>query len=192
MRLEKWDDHESWRDFFGLYSRFIRRLAVRSGLAEAEADDVVQETVISVARQIHNFRRDRARGSFRGWLHRITRRRIADRFRSGAWRRDGEQCRRRECPESFNESNVPGPAAELELSWDVEWKASLLEAALARVKRRIKEEDYQLFNAYALKGWPVAKVARLFRVSAAKVYVTKHRVSALVAREVRDLEKRTL
>jgi RNA polymerase sigma-70 factor (ECF subfamily) len=43
-RLQKWDDQESWKDFFDIYWRFIYSVAVKSGLTEDEAQDVVQET----------------------------------------------------------------------------------------------------------------------------------------------------
>src|SRR6476659_3707614 len=81
-RLQKWDDQESWKDFFDTYWRLIYSLAIKSGLSEAEAQDVVQETVISVAKSIHKFERDRSRGSFKAWLKNIIRWRIADQLRS--------------------------------------------------------------------------------------------------------------
>jgi len=54
-------------------------VAVKAGLNDAEAQqEVVQETVISVAKQMPGFRYDPTRGTFKGWLLKITRRRIAD------------------------------------------------------------------------------------------------------------------
>src|SRR5215472_3086238 len=80
-RLQNWEDNESWKDFFDTYWRLIYSVARKSGLTEAEAQDVVQETVISVAKHIHKFRRDRKLGSFKGWLRNLTRWRIADQLR---------------------------------------------------------------------------------------------------------------
>src|SRR6185295_89775 len=80
-RLQDWDDQESWKDFFDTYLRLIYAVAIKSGLAEAEAQDVVQETVITVAKGIHTFKRDREKGSFKGWLRNIIRWRIADQIR---------------------------------------------------------------------------------------------------------------
>src|ERR1051325_58728 len=67
-RLQDWDDAESWRDFFETYWRLIYSVAVKAGLTETEAQEVVQETIISVAKGIHKFKRDPAKGSFRGGL----------------------------------------------------------------------------------------------------------------------------
>ena len=77
-RLKCWDDQESWRDFFSTYWKLIYSVALKSGLSETEAQDAVQETVISVAKKMPGFNYDPATGSFKSWLLLVTRRRIAD------------------------------------------------------------------------------------------------------------------
>ena len=72
-RLQNWDDQDSWKDFFDTYWRLIYSIALKSGLTEAEAQDVVQETIICVANDIEKFKRDRTLGSFKGWLRNLTR-----------------------------------------------------------------------------------------------------------------------
>src|ERR1043166_4732639 len=56
-------------------------LARKSGLSEEDSQDVVQDTVISVARRMPEFCYEPAKGSFKQWLLLITRRRIHDRLR---------------------------------------------------------------------------------------------------------------
>ena len=46
-RLKDWDNQDSWRDFFNTYWRLIYEFAAKAGLDDADAQDVVQETVIS-------------------------------------------------------------------------------------------------------------------------------------------------
>ena len=76
-RLKQWDDHESWKDFFDTYWKLVYSAA----LNETEAQEVVQETVIAVAKKMHAFKYDPAVGSFKSWLLHITRCRIADQLR---------------------------------------------------------------------------------------------------------------
>src|SRR3954462_7972371 len=80
-RLQNWDDHESWKTFFDRYWRLIYSLAIRAGLNHAEAQDVVQETTLQIARNISKFECKREMGTFRGWLRNLTRWRIADQLR---------------------------------------------------------------------------------------------------------------
>ncbi len=191
-RLQDWGDAESWRDFFDTYWRLIYSVAVKSGLSEAEAQDVVQETVICVAKDIDKFKRDRSLGSFKGWLRNITRWRIAD------------QIHKRGTPDQRHQDSPPVDSADvleeipnppgtgLEAIWDAEWQSNLFAAAVDRVKRRVKEEHYQMFHLYAVKQWPVIKVARTLGVSVGQIYVAKHRIAAMIRKEIQALEQRQL
>lgn len=187
-RLLNWEDNESWKDFFDTYWRLIYSVARKSGLTEAEAKDVVQETVISVAKHIHKFRRDSKLGSFKGWLRNITRWRIADQLR--------KRTRLVSAPElsdpsesALLESLPELPGESLELRWEEEWHANLLQAAIDRVKQRVREEQYQIFDLHVLREWPVSRITSTLGVSAARVYLAKHRVAALIKKEVRSLKK---
>jgi RNA polymerase sigma factor (sigma-70 family) len=190
-RLQNREDQESWKDFFDTYWRLIYSVASRSGLTECEAQDVVQETVITIARDIHKFKRDRSLGSFKGWLRNTVQWRIADQFRKREHAsRHMESAAR--APRISDPAAIPDPANPLETMWQEEWQSNLLAAAMDRVKRRVKEEHYQIFYLYAIKDWPVLKVARATRASVAKIYVVKHRIAALVRDEIRNLEKTLL
>lgn len=190
-RLQNWDDQDSWKDFFDTYWRLIYSIARKSGLTETEAQDVVQETIICVARDIGKFRRERQFGSFKGWLRNLTRWRIADQLRkrnpgmsldtlpasgNNAGARDSE-----EVPDLLD--------AGLEKIWEKEWQTNLMEAALERVRHRVKEEHYQMFDLNVLRQLPARDVAKMLEVNVAMVYLAKHRILALVRREVRWLEK---
>src|ERR1700755_710589 len=80
-RLADWGDQLRWQEFFDTYSKLIYSAARKSGLTDVEAQEVVQETVITVAKKIDKLKYDPAIGSFKGWLLQITRWRIVDQFR---------------------------------------------------------------------------------------------------------------
>lgn len=190
-RLREWDDHESWKEFFQTYWKLIYGVAIRSGLSEAEAQDVVQDTIVCVARQIPNFRYDPAQGSFKSWLALITQRRINDHLRR-QYRQPravapdaGDTSARTQLAE-----RIADPGSELDRIWDEEWKEHILETALQRVKRQVEPQHFQIFDCYVRKEWPVSEVARTFGVKTGQVYLVKHRVAALLAKELRDLEEK--
>src|SRR5437879_778090 len=80
-RIKDWTDQNSWDEFFKTYSKVIFEFAIKAGLNEAEAQDVVQETITTVATHIHEFQADGSRGSFRSWLLQLARWRVADQLR---------------------------------------------------------------------------------------------------------------
>jgi hypothetical protein len=67
-RLKNWEDAKSWEEFTQTYSRLIRAVAIKAGLTESEAKDVEQETLLCVAKTIHEFESNPARGTFKSWL----------------------------------------------------------------------------------------------------------------------------
>ena len=66
-RLKKTEDSRSWQDFFDEYSRLIYSAARKMGCTESEAEDVVQNTVISVFKKIPTLETNSDRGSFKSW-----------------------------------------------------------------------------------------------------------------------------
>jgi RNA polymerase sigma factor (sigma-70 family) len=182
-RLENRDDEKSWKEFFDTYWRLIYSTALKAGLTETEAQEVVQETVICVAKDIDKFKRDRALGSFKGWLKNLTRWRIADQLRKRRPEREPDNS-----AGTTMENEVPAEA-ELEKIWDEEWRSNLFEAAVERVKKMVKEEHYQIFDLNVVRNWPAGKVAETLGITVARVYLSKHRVRLLIRKEIRALEK---
>ena len=74
-------DLRSWQEFYTLYSRLIYSVALQAGLTNSEAEDVRQETFISVAKKMNQFKYNRSSGSFRGWLIHTAKWRITDLLR---------------------------------------------------------------------------------------------------------------
>src|SRR5262245_12465492 len=77
-RLKHWDDSEGWREFLDTYGRFIFSAATKCGLARTEAEDVVQEIIVIVAKKMTGFTYDASRGSFKAWLMLVIQSRVND------------------------------------------------------------------------------------------------------------------
>src|ERR1051326_4141157 len=80
-RLKNREDQESWQDFFDTYWKLVYGVAIKAGLTDQEAQEAVQETVITVARRIPEFKYDPAKCAFKTWLLNLTRWRIIDQIR---------------------------------------------------------------------------------------------------------------
>jgi RNA polymerase sigma-70 factor (ECF subfamily) len=191
-RLKSCDDHESWQDFFNTYWKLIYTVAIKTGLTDTESQDVVQETVIAVAKHMPAFHYNPDHGTFKSWLLHTTRWKVTDQFRKRI-----PSAHDLEHPGSSADTStspldlVPDPKSIIHESlWNQEWKQNLFETALARVKQIVDGKQYQMFDLYAVKNWPVKKVAATLAVHPARVYLAKHRVSALIRKEIKRLEHR--
>jgi RNA polymerase sigma-70 factor (ECF subfamily) len=78
---------------------------------------------------------------------------------------------------------------DLDALWSEEWEKNLLDAAMAKVKRRLDPQKYQIFDLYVNKEWAPEKVAASFGISVDQVYLSKHRTMELIKEEVKRLEK---
>jgi len=190
-RLKNWDDNEGWKRFFDTYWRLIYGTAIKAGLSDAEAQDVVQETVIAVAKKMNEFKYDPALGSFKGWLLTLTKWRISDQYR----RRQQKEHVRWESPDetartSDIESQADEQGLQLDAVWEAEWQNNLMAAAIDRVKRKVGARQYQLFDLYVIKQWSVDEVAKTLKVSVSQVYQAKSRITPLIRSEVEILEKK--
>ncbi len=186
-RLKNWDDADSWQDFANTYERLIYSTAMRAGLTDSEAKDVLQEVLLSVAKTIDEFKSDPARGTFKGWLLNLTRWRITDQFRK----------RPNLPPNSDKKASDDTPTVEripdnsqdvLAGIWESEWKQSLLEAAVARLRRRAKPREFQIFDLYALRNWPGSQVAKELGVNLGQIYLVNHRLRKILRKELAAVE----
>ena len=65
---------------------------------------------------------------------------------------------------------------------------SLLAAAMEKVKRQVNPKQFQIFDLYVVKKWPVLKVAQTLGINVGHVYLANLRISAFLSREIKKLK----
>lgn len=187
-RLRDWDDQQAWREFFDLYWRLIYSVARRAGLGEAEAQDVVQETMMVVAKEMPGFRYDPSRGSFKAWLHTVIRGRLSRHWRKAVRVRRLET--RTESDEEFDDAaEEPAAPPEFEAVWQTEWEQNLIKAALRGVQAKVSPRQYLLFSLATLKEVPTNVITERYEASRTQIYLAKLRVGRLFKRELERLRE---
>lgn len=188
FRVREWQDRASWEEFHRLYRRLVYGRARRAGLSHADAEDVAQDVFKRVAETIKDFDLNPERGSFRGWLMKLTQWRIADKF---------ESLRNPAAPAAADEGDpaagaaiesLPAPVND-EDEWDREWRQHLIAAAAERIARQVNARHFQVFDLYVLQHWPVLRVAHELGVNPASVYLIGHRLTRRLKAEVAKLQQ---
>lgn len=200
-RLKSGDDAESWSEFYRVYGKLIRDFALHAGLNKTEADDVVQETAIALSRHLPEFRYDPKVCRFKTWLLNQTSWRIKDQLKK---RRRSEgfsgpapamtgavaMLPTEDSTRTDTLHRLPDPAsADLDALFETQWRKNLFALALEHVKEKFSLKQFQIFDLVVLKEWPAADVAKSLGVSVANVYVTRHRISGALKKEIVRLEK---
>ncbi|MBQ9344787.1 MAG: sigma-70 family RNA polymerase sigma factor [Kiritimatiellae bacterium] len=175
---------EAWARFFDTYAGYVFGIARRRGLAEADADEIVQQVMGELVNGNGLARYDRSRGGFRQWLARRVVWRVANQ------RRDGEA--RRAAEAEYAEGTAEAAEAELEGVFEEEWRAAVLGEALRRLGEESNPMHYAVFYASAVEGLDTETVRKMHGVGAANLYQIRRRLGArlrtLLEESRRDLE----
>ena len=189
-RLDNWEDQKTWDEFYKTYWKLIYSVGIKAGLRSDEAFDVVQETILTIAKQSKKHQYDPEQGSFKNWLMNMTRWRINDQFRK---RKKDTSANNFEFPDDRATAvldRMADPKGDtLERMWDAEWKKNLTKAALEKVKIQVSSKQYQIFHCYVIQEWEARKVQEHLDVSIAQVYLAKHRVGTIFKKELKKLEE---
>ena len=190
-RVKNPEDHESWTDFYDTYSRLVYSVAMKAGLTNTEAEEVVQETFIALTRKMPKFKYDPSIGSFKNWLIKTTQFKVGDQFRKrkrqqAAGTARGERSEKR----TATIDRIPDPASlNLDEVCEEEWRELVFARAVEKLKEQVPPNQFHIFDLYVLKKWPVSKVATALGISSGRIYLTKHRLAQLVKREMKVLEE---
>lgn len=190
-RLKNWDDRSGWQEFMDKYGRFIFGMARKQGFSIEEAEDVVQDVLVSVAKKMPEFRYQGDKGSFKAWLVMIVKSRLIDHLRKKYRRLPSAGFAGGEADETRIEERVAQQEDALshESLWAAEWESHVLETALARVKERLPAKHFLAFRMCTQQQKAPAEVAKALGISLPMIYVIRHRAGRMVANEIELLRE---
>ncbi|RME41264.1 MAG: sigma-70 family RNA polymerase sigma factor [Planctomycetota bacterium] len=175
-------DPSAWAVFCARYGRLIRGFALRRGLQPVDADDVVQEVLLTLTRSMPGFEYDPARGKFRSYLKTLTLRAIYK-----------KTFQKREAVSLEDVGSVVASAEgeeEVEAAWEQEWRQYHIDRAMNVVRMEFNAHDLEAFERYALNGESAAETAETLGLSVDQVYQAKSRIvrrlGELIARQVEE------
>jgi len=182
LRLKDGQNEDAWREFHEVYGRLIFRYSLYFDISYSEAEDIVQEVCIKVFRQILRFDYSPAKGRFRGWLKTITRNTVIDYLR----RKQNRLKNSKEYRLHVEQMLVDEAVADDEI-WRKEWEKALCETAMERVRKRVGEETFRIFQRYVLDRDSAQDVANETSLDANAIYAVKHRVLNFLREEVEKI-----
>lgn len=179
VQLRSGSNHLAWQEFARVYGPVIYGFARKRGLQDADAADLMQDVMRSVASAIGRLDYDPKQGSFRGWLFTITRNKIfnflsAQRHRPKA---TGDTTTNR----LLNSEPAADDGSD---AWELEYQRRIAFLAMEKIKHEFQEKTWQAFLLTAVEGLPASDVSKQIGLSAGAIYVAKSRVLARLKEEV--------
>jgi RNA polymerase sigma factor (sigma-70 family) len=181
-RLRIQPDSSSWQRFLDLYTPLIRDWLRRYALQPCEMDDLVQEVLAVLVRELPQFRHDLRRGAFRRWLRGI----LVNRLRV-YWR----DHRIRLITGTAGAEEVLGqledPESSLSRIWDEEHDRYIAHRLLGLIAPEFEPVTWQAFKLLVLEGRGTAEVAAQLSISANAARIAKSRVLSRFRQEIDGL-----
>jgi RNA polymerase sigma-70 factor (ECF subfamily) len=182
-RLRLHPDPASWQRLIDLYGPLIQGWLKRNACQPADADDLSQDVLAVVLRELPYFQHDLRRGAFRRWLRTITVNRLRNFWRAGKVRR--------EAPGGADLDHVinqlEDPTSGLSQLWDREHEEFVVRRLLEMLEPEFEPTTWRAFRSLMLEGKPTAVVAADVGISPNAVRIAKSRVLRRLRQEIDGL-----
>jgi RNA polymerase sigma-70 factor (ECF subfamily) len=181
-KLRQPNDQAAWDRLIKLYSPLLKQWLRSFEVQDADADDLVQEVLGVVVRELPRFERERT-GAFRAWLRQVLVNRLRNFWRS-----------RQHRPLATGTTSVlerlqelEDDASQLSRTWDEQHDRETLARLMEQIRGRFLPKTWDAFHRQMFGGQRADQVAEALGMPLASVYVARSRVLSALRREADGL-----
>ena len=182
-RLRRAPESESWNRLVALYAPLLRAWLRKYDVQASDADDLVQEVLLAVSKDLSKFEHAGQPGAFRGWLKAILVNRLRKFWRS----RDRRPQARGDSDIDAKLAQLDDPASEMSQIWNREHDQYVLRQLLALAEPHFAPNTWKAFCRVALDGARPDIVAKELEISLNAVCIAKSRVLSRLRQESEGL-----
>ena len=184
VRIRDPDDREAWFEFAEVYRPVIIRLARAKGLQDADADDLAQQVMVSVAGAIERFEADDKRARFRTWLRRIVENAVLNTLtRAKPDRAAGDSETRAAL------TDEPAVTEWESEQLETEYRREVFRWAALQIRGEFQDDSWQAFWETAVNGRDVDEVAATLGKRRGAVYAARSRIMRRLKEKVLQFEQ---
>jgi RNA polymerase sigma-70 factor (ECF subfamily) len=183
QRLNDRSDSVAWRRLVDLYTPLIHAWIRRQGVSAEDADDLTQDVLGIVVREVPGFRHNGRVGAFRTWLRTITINCLRQSWRSGRLR--GPTTRPPDLDSALDQ--LEDPASDLSQRWDREHDEIVLHRLLDLIEPEFRPATWQAFRRQVIDGASADEVAAELGLTVNAVLIAKSRVLSRLRRNAEGL-----
>lgn len=177
------DAGEGWEWLARIYQPLLRGWLARFEVLGADGDDLLQEVLLVVSRELPRFEHSGRTGAFRSWLRTILVHRVRDFWRSRQYRpapTGGSSW-------ALKLEQLADESSDASREWNVEHDRFVMARLLEQLRPRFEHKTWQAFQRQMFDGQRADVVARELEMPLNSVYVARSRVLAALRREASGL-----
>lgn len=181
LRIRDASDDASWEVFHRIYRPLILRFARGRGVNAEDSEDICQQVLAVVHKEISDFDYDRKVGSFKAWLRQLVMNRVGSLFKHREVRRKGTE--RLEKREEERAPGFPSP----EESFEKIWLEEHLWHVMSELACEVEDQTLKIFRSLVFEQQPIVALAQQYSVTEQNIYSIKWRLSRRIAARLKDL-----
>ena len=178
-RVRNRSDDSAWRQFRNLYGPLLYRYARARGLSRDDAEEVRDQCLEVVTRQMPDFEYDKHKGGFKNWLRRITGNKVVDLLR-----KHHEQVAD---TQQILAVRHPGPSPDE--VWEHHWHHEHLKYCVEQVRGSVSEVNYRAFQMLLLEDRSVNEVCTRLGITPNQAYKAKARILQRVRQKLAEFDQ---
>jgi RNA polymerase sigma-70 factor, ECF subfamily len=183
QRLNDRSDSVAWQRLVDLYNPLVNSWLRRQGVSAEDAEDLSQEVLGIVVREVSQFQHNGRAGAFRTWLRTITINCLRQSWRSRSIR--PQTTRLPDVDAALDQ--LEDPASDLSRRWDREHDEFVLHRLLDLIEPEFRPATWQAFRRQVIDGAPAEIVAAELGLTANAVLIAKSRVLSHLRRNAEGL-----
>jgi RNA polymerase sigma-70 factor (ECF subfamily) len=183
QRLREHPDEQDWQRLVVVYRPFLLAFLRSQSFSVTDAEDLTQEVLAVVIREMPKFQHNQRVGAFRSWLRMIAVHRLRDFCRA-----------RQNRPMGSGDSDMlnrlqqlEDPNSALSGQWNREHDRHVVAQLLESIGGEFQAATWQAFRAVMLEGQSPAEAAQKLGTSVNAVLLAKSRILARLREEAQGL-----
>lgn len=182
QRLQDGGDDAAWEEFASIYRPIIVRIALRKQLQFDDAEDLAQQVLLLVLKNIGKWKADPARARFRTWLQTVVR----NATMNALSRRPKDQASGGTT--SLQQLHHRPDKAD-SLWFDLEWQRETLRWVAQQVRGEFESTTWTAFWDTAIEQLSAQEVAKRIGKSVGAVYIARSRVMQRIKQRIAELDE---
>ena len=178
LRASDQNDHEAFEEFTYYYKHFINMVLARMGVDQRYRNDINQELLLKLWRDLSKFDIDHERSNFRGWLSVVIRREV--------YRYLKKETKKSSQTDNLDDKDIGHD--EFEKMIESEWKSYITTLAVEKVKTQSDGNAFAILEM-TIEGKSVEAIAAALNIKENSVYVIRSRVKSRLQREIKTLRE---
>lgn len=178
-QLKQSSEDVAWNRLVRIYRPLILAWIRRYDLQDSDAEDLVQEVLLAISRDVKTFSHNGRPGAFRTWVRNI----LVNRLRN-YWRQRNRRLTSpggQEIDQRLTE--LDDPAGQMTMVWNREHDEHVLRELLRVVEPQFEPQTWQAFCKVTLQGQKAKEVAGELKISLNSVFIAKSRVLSRLRQE---------